>query len=166
MKKKLYFIISILFFLIANNCSGYKPIYGSSNLNFQIIDYALSGNETLSNKIYSQLKNISTSNKKNDQTKNIYLFVASSKSKNPTSKNSSGKILGYKVSLDTKFIVKDFDTNQEILNETFSISASYDVQDQISETKNLENKSIDNLLNKTYDDLLIKLSETLLQNDY
>ena len=58
-------------------------------------------------------------------------------------------------------IIKDFLTNDEILNQHFAHSSSYKVQDQHFETIQLENKTIKNLLNKTYQDLTIKLSEKI-----
>ena len=49
-----------------------------------------------------------------------------------------------------------------ILNHKIISYSSYKVQDEYSETKKLENKTIDNLLDKTYEDLLIKMSENML----
>ena len=78
-----------------------------------------------------------------------------------TAKNSSGKILEYKINIVTNIILKDFLTNAEMLNYNFSSSSSYRVQDQYSETKKIEDKTIENLINNTYQNLLIKLSEVV-----
>ena len=51
---------------------------------------------------------------------------------------------------------------KKILDKTFNYSLSYDVQDQISDTKKQENKSIDNLLNKTYQELLILITKNII----
>ena len=83
------------------------------------------------------------------------------KTKNSTVKNTAGKILEYKINLNTLIVVKDFLTEKEILNKNFSYSTSYKVQDQNFETIQLENKSLDNLIDITYQDLLIELSQTL-----
>jgi len=53
-------------------------------------------------------------------------------------------------------------TDDEILNQTFSYSSTYKVQDQHSATIEFENKSIEDLINKTYQNLLIKMSKTIL----
>ena len=58
--------------------------------------------------------------------------------------------------------VKDFVTEDQILNETFVLTSSFKVQSQHSETIKLENRSIENLVNETYENLLIKLSENIL----
>ena len=72
------------------------------------------------------------------------------------------EILEYKINLNTKVIVKNYLTNDTLLDKNFITSSSYKVQDQYSETIKLENKAIENLINKTYQELLIKLSENIL----
>ena len=63
----------------------------------------------------------------------------------------------YKITIKTNIILKDFLTNEEILNYNTSLSSSYKVKDKYSETKKIEDKTIENLVNKTYHELLIKL---------
>ena len=163
MKKIFYTLISLIFLLSINACKGYKPIFGSSNIDFKIVDYSISGDKKIGNKIYSKLYNLSKSSTNTPKTKNIYILINAVKNKNATSKNSVGKILGYKVNLSTKVTIKDILTGSNILSEDYVFSSSYKVQDLYSETLKLENRSIENLINKTYQDLLIKLSENILQ---
>ena len=85
-----------------------------------------------------------------------------SKDKNATSKNSAGKILEYKITLKTEVKVTDSITDDKILNETFVSSLTYKMQNQYSDTVNLENTTIENLINKIYKELLIKFSENLV----
>ena len=49
-------------------------------------------------------------------------------------------------------------TGDKILNQNFSYSSVYRVQDNHSETIKLENKSIEDLINKIYQNLLIKMA--------
>ena len=162
MKKISFIIISITLLINITACSGYKPIFGSSNLEFKIVDYSISGDKKLGNQIYSRLYNFSKSTKNITGAKNIYILINSSQNKNATAKNSAGKILGYRISLSTAITVKDLMTGNEILNETFYYSSTYKTQDEFFETKKIENQTIENLINTTYQDLLIKLSEKLL----
>ena len=162
MKKTIYFIFSFVLLILINECTGYKPIFGSSNLEFKIVDYSISGDKRLGNQIYSRLYDFSKSTENVTGAKNIYILINSSQNKNVTAKNSAGKILGYRVSLSTEITAKDLMTGNEILNETFFYSSTYKTQDEFFETKKLENQTIENLINKTYQDLLIKLSEKLL----
>jgi hypothetical protein len=162
MKKISYLLISFILLINASACTGYKPIFTSSNLEFKITDYSILGDKKLGNQIYSKLYYLSRSTKNTLETKNIYVLINASQNKNATAKNYSGKILGYKINLSTIITIKDSMTENEILNDTFSFSSTYKVQDQFSETIKLENQTIKNLIEKTYQDLLIKLSENLL----
>ena len=161
MKRISYLLISFVLLMGIVACTGYKPIFSTTNLKFKISDYSIVGDKKIGNKIYKQLHNLSKANKDNNEVKNIQLLINILKEKNSTTKDKTGKILAYKISLTTNIILKDFSSGKEILNQNFSYSASFDVQDQYSETIKLENKSIENLLDKTYKELLIKLSERI-----
>ena len=163
MKKISSLIISFLLLINISACTGYKPIFSSSNLEFNIADHSIIGNKKLGNQIYSKLYNLSRATKNSSEAKDIYILINVLKSKNATAKDSAGKILAYKINLSTTVTVKDFMTNNQILNESFVLSSSYKVQDQHYETIKLENKSEEDLINKTYTDLLIKLTENILQ---
>ena len=75
MKKILYLFISFIILINIGACTGYKPIFGSSNLEFKIADYSILGDKNLGSQIYSKLYNLSRSNKKTSETKNIYLSI-------------------------------------------------------------------------------------------
>ena len=154
------FLFAILICIYA--CADYKPIFGSTNLQFEIADYSVEGDKKLGNKIYSKLYNLSKSNKNQKEITSVVINIKVLKEKNSTSKDATGKILEYKINLKTKVIVKNYLTNDELLNKNFISSSSYKVQDQYSETIKLENKIIENLINITYQELLIKLSENIL----
>ena len=160
MKKKTYLIFTIVFLILVSGCSGYKPIFSSKNLQFKISEYSIEGNKILGNKIYSKLYRLS--NKDDQNVKNIDLLIKVSKDKEATSKDSAGKILEYKITLNTEVQVTDSITNDKILNEIFISSINYKVQSQYSDTVNLENTSIENLINKIYQNLLIEMSGSAL----
>jgi len=162
MKKVFYLLTTFILLIYVESCTGYKPIFSSPNLEFKITDYSISGNKELGNQIYSKLYSLSRSTKNTLETKNIYILINASQNKNATAKSSSGKILGYRINLSTIITIKDSMTENEILNDTFSFSSTYKVQDRFSETIKLENQTIENLIEKTYQNLLIKLSENLL----
>ena len=162
MKKISHLLISLILLLNISACTGYKPIFSSSNIiEFKITNYSITGDKKLGNQIYSKLYNLSQTTRNTSEVKNIYILINVLKEKNATAKNSAGKILAYKINLSTTVIVENFTTGNQILNESFASSSSYKVQDQYSETKKLENRAIENLINKTYQDLLIKLSENI-----
>ena len=149
-------------FICIYACADYNPIFGSANLQFEIADYSLEGDKKLGNKIYSKLYNLSKSNKNQKETTSVVINIKILKEKNSTIKDATGKILEYKINLNTKVIVKNYLTNDTLLDKNFISSSSYKVQDQYSETIKLENKVIENLMNRTYQELLIKMSENIL----
>ena len=162
MKKISYLLILLIFLINISGCSGYKPIFSSSNLEFKIVDYSISGDKKLGNQIYSKLFNYSKPNENVPEANKIYILIHSSQNKKATAKNSTGKILGYKINVSTAITVKNLMTGNKILNETFSYSSTYKTQDEFYETRKLEDQTIENLINTTSQDLLIKLSENLL----
>ena len=160
MKKIAYLIISIIFFNFINACSGYKPIY-TTNLQFEIADYSLKENKKLGRQIYSKLYNLSKSNKQNTNIHSITIMIDITKNKAASAKDSAGKVLEYRNLLSSNIIIKDYLTDDEILNQNFSYSSTYKVQDKYSETKRIENKSTKDLINKIYQNLIIKMSEII-----
>ena len=160
MKKTAYLIISIIFLSFINACAGYKPIY-TTNLQFEITDYSLKNNKKLGRQIYSKLYSLSKSNKRNTNTQSITIMIDVTKNKAASAKDSAGKVLEYRNLLSSNIIIKNYLTDDEILNQNFSYSSTYIVQDKYSETKKIENKSTKDLINKTYQNLIIKMSEII-----
>ena len=162
MKKITYLTFFFILLIFINGCAGYKPIFSSTNLQFKVVNYSIEGDKILGNKIYSKLYSSSKSTKKDQNIRSIHLVIKVSKDKKAKSKNNAGKILDYKITLNTEVKITDFITKDEILNQTFSSSLIYKVQNQYSDTIKLENKSIEDLINKTYQELYIKLSENIV----
>ena len=161
MKKIAHPIFLFILLIFINGCAGYEPIFGSTNLQFEIADYSIEGNKILGNKIYSKVYTLSKSNKDNQNLRNVDLVIKVSKDKNVTVKDSAGKILEYKITLNTDVKITDFVTKDKILDQIFISSLTYKVQNKYSDTVNLENKSIEDLLNKTYQELVIRLAQIL-----
>ena len=161
MKKIIHSIFSLYLLIFVNSCVGYEPIF-KTNLQFEIADYSLAGDEKLANQLYFKLYKLSNINKDKSDRESVSIFIKVIKSKSPTVKNSAGKILEYKINLNIQVIVRNFLTGGEILSEIFDSSSSYKVQDQYFETTIFENRSVENLINNAYEELLIKLSENML----
>ena len=160
MKKITYPIVSIIILIFINACTGYKPIY-TTDLQFIIADYSIKSNKRLGRQIYSKLYNLSKLSENSAETQSVNITVDTTKDKKATVKDSTGKILEYRIILNSNIMIKDYLTNEEILNQNFTYSSAYKVQDQYSETIKLENKSLENLINKIYQNLIIKMSETM-----
>jgi len=161
MKKTTFLIISLFLLICINACAGYKPIFASSDFQFKIADYSINGNKKLGNKIYSKLYSLSKSKKDDQNLRRVDFVIKVSKDKNVTTKDSAGKILQYKITLNTDIKVTDFITKDKILNQIFVSSLTYKVQDKYSDTVDLENRAIEDLLNKTYQELVTRLAQNL-----
>ncbi len=162
MKKIIYLIFPLIMYSLLIECAGYRPIFSSGSLNYDIAAHKIEGDTILGKKIYSKLKTLSNSKENNQNKRSLDFTINASKEKDSTAKNSAGKILEYKITLNVKIMVIDFITEEKILNETYSSSVTYKVQDQYSDTLKLENKSTQDLLEKTYQDFVIKLSEKII----
>jgi len=161
MKKITYLFLPIILMFIINNCTGYKPIFGQSNLNFEIVDYSIEGNKMLGTNIYSKFHSLSKSSTNDQNKRSFEIYINSTKKKNATTKDKSGKISEYRITLTTKADITDFVTGNQIINEIITTSTTYKVQNSYSDTINLENQSIENLLNITYEKLLIIFIENI-----
>ena len=159
MKKNYSLILSLFLIIFVNGCAGYKPLFNSSSLMINIKNHTIEGDQDLGKRIYLKLENLLKSKNKKDK-KNINLIIDISKNKQATVKDKSGKVLEYKITLNTIIIVKKHENEILILNKNISNSISYKVQDQYSQSMIKENKVIEDLINQTYQELLI----TLIQN--
>ncbi len=161
MKKITYLIFAFIVLIFISECAGYKPIFGSTNIQFDIADYSIKGDKIIGKKIYSRLHGLSKSEKNDQNITSVKLLIDTLKNKEATVKDSVGKILEYKITIKTKIITTDFITDEKILNQTFISSLTYKAQDQHSDTIKLENKSVENLINKIFQEILIKLSHNI-----
>ena len=159
--KKIYTLILLILLINLNACKGYKPIFSSSNLKFKIADYSITGNNKFGNQLYAKLYQISKSSENDPEAKEIYVLIDASQNKDATAKDTAGKVLGYKISLLTKVTIKNLRTGNQILNESFSFSSNYKVQDQHSETIKTEERVMESLIDRTFQDLLMKFSENI-----
>ncbi len=161
MKKITYLIFAFIVLIFISECAGYKPIFGSTNIQFDIADYSIKGDKIIGKKIYSRLHRLSKSEKNDQNITSVKFLIDTLKNKEATIKDNVGKILEYKITIKTKIITTDFITDEKILNQTFISSLTYKVQDQHSDTIKLENKSVENLINKIFQEILIKLSHNI-----
>jgi hypothetical protein len=161
MKKITYLVFAFIMLVFVSECIGYKPIFNSTNIQFDIADYSIEGDKIIGKKIYSRLHRLSKSEINDQNITSVKLLIDTSKNKEATVKDNVGKILEYKITIKIKIITIDFITDKKILNQTFISSLTYKVQDQHYDTVKLENKSVENLINKISQEILIKLSQKI-----
>ena len=113
------------------------------------------------NIILSNLKRNLTANENN---KKIKVVINSSQSKIATTKSSTGKATAYKIKVESNIEVIDYDMGNVILADTFSSSLNYKVQDQYSETINIEEKTLKNILLRIHEKIIIKISKISVES--
>jgi len=162
MKKIIKVILPLLLIILINNC-GYTPIFNSanSNLNFEITEHVISGDTKTGNIILSNLKRNLTIRENN---KKIKVIINSSQSKVATTKSSTGKATAYRIKVETNIEIIDYDMGNVILADTFSSSLNYKVQDQYSDTINVEEKTLKNILLRIHENLIIKISKASVES--
>ena len=158
-----YLILSCFFiiFTFLNSCSGYKPIFNPTNLNFKISNYSIVGDKRLGNQLYSKISKSTIKTKDQKTPYNFNIFINISTSKEATVKSKTGKILEYRITLNTNFKVNDAFTGEEFINSQLPYSTSYKVQDKHFDTIKTESKAIENLMEKTFQEIFIKMSEII-----
>ena len=137
MKKITYPVISIIILILITACAEYKPIY-TTDLQFRIADYSVKSNNKLGRKIYTKLYNLSKFSGDNAEVQNVNIIIDAKKVKKAIAKDSTGKILEYRIILNSNIMIKDYLTNEEILK-----------------VENLGSVKIDQLNKNKFDDLLI-----------
>ena len=89
------------------SCSGYKPIFSSTNLNFEISNHSVSGDRILGNQLYAQIKKSSQKSKAEKSPYNFDIFIDALKNKEATTKSSTGKILEYRITAQGYFLITE-----------------------------------------------------------
>ena len=92
----------------------------------------------------------------------IVLILSATKTKSPTSKDSTGKTLEYRINLNTEVEAKDYLKEKSILKQNFNSSLNYKIQNKYTDTLNLEAKTIDDLINTTHQNILFNLSKNII----
>ena len=153
-------ILIFLIFLAFNNC-GYTPIYKlNENLNFKISKITFEGDRLINNYLDSKFKRY---NEKKETE--FILTLTSNYSKIALSKDSTGKITDYKLSLKITVDVKEININNQEKFEgyvnTFEYEEEFILQDENFKFKetNYENNIKKNLADTIYNKFIISLTK-------
>ena len=158
MKKIVHLLILAVLFNFLNSC-GYSPIFKTENLKFHVVEYSLDGNEKVGNKILSNIKRYSDESDANAEK--LSFLINSSQKKEAISKDSSGKILEYKITLKVSFQIINLTANNASFNNNIVQSTNFTVREQYSETLNSEKKAFNNLIQKISQEIFLSISQII-----
>ena len=146
------FLISIVILsIILTNC-GFKPIYGSKNSNFEIIEII---NENENKNSFAIEKMVMTLSKQGAVNK-VKLEMNYKQTFSTILKDNKGDPSKKKLSISVNLIVKN-EKDNVLANKNFSEEFSYDVQSDKFNMAQYEDNIADNLNNKVSNDILFLL---------
>ena len=148
--KKLLFCFCFLFIF---SCSGYKPIFSTKDMNFNInrIENINSNNTT--NRIIRSIRSYKLDNSK----KNYSLKINSTNKNEITSRDSKGDPQTYRIIIDVTVDV--FEDDQNLFLNTINITKEFTYSYQINQFNLSQYKKniIENLIVKISEEIILKL---------
>ena len=113
--KHLFFLV---FLLLLTNCFGYKPIFSSSNINYNIKDVRNITQDKVTNYIVRKLK----SYKSDDKKKNISIEISSTNNERVLSKDTKGDPIIFEMNIivDVKLSLEGKNDKYFQFKENFS----------------------------------------------
>ena len=146
-------LLSFLCFLFIFSCSGYKPIFSTKDMNFNInrIENINSNNTT--NHIIRSIRSY-----KLDNSKKSYSLKINSTNKNEiTSRDSKGDPQTYRIIIDVTVDV--FEDDQNLFLNTINITKEFTYSYQINQFNLSQYKKniIENLIVKISEEIILKL---------
>ena len=145
------FISIIILSLMLTSC-GFKPIYGSKNTNFEIIEFKNKNENKNSFTIEQMIMSISNQEAK----RKIKLEIDYKKAISTVLKDSKGNPSKNKLSINVDLKVKNEKDNVLVI-KSFNEEFNYDVQSNKFNMSQYINNLIDNLNNKISDDIIFLL---------
>lgn len=145
------FISIIILSLMLTSC-GFKPIYGSKNTNFEIIEFKNKNENKNSFTIEQMIMSISNQEAK----RKIKLEIDYKKAISTVLKDSKGNPSKNKLSINVDLKVKNERDNVLVI-KSFNEEFNYDVQSNKFNMSQYINNLIDNLNNKISDDIIFLL---------
>ena len=146
------FLISIVILsIILTNC-GFKPIYGSKNSNFEIIEII---NENENKNSFAIEKMVMTFSKQGAVNK-VKLEMSYKQTFSTILKDNKGDPSKKKLSISVNLIVKN-EKDNVLTNKNFKEEFSYDVQSDKFNMAQYEDNITNNLNNKISNDIIFLL---------
>ena len=136
----------LAFFLLLTNCFGYKPIFSSSNINYNIKDVKNLTQDKVTNYIVRKLKSYKSDDKKED----ISLEISSSSNERVLSKDTKGDPIIFEMNI--------------IVDVKLSLQGQNDKYFQFKENFSYNNRSNKFDLKLYKDNLQKNISEKITKN--
>ena len=141
----------VLFAILLSSCTGYKPIFSPTNIDFIVTKINYDPKDKISKKLESKILNVSS----NSSSKQIKLILNSTKEERTLSKDKKGNPLIFEISITTnlQIIFKNDENKKFIFNEKFNYNNQSD-KFELAQQKKISEKII---LEKIFEKILDQL---------
>ena len=146
--KKIFIVIILL---ILNNCSGYKPIFSSKDVNFYIGEIIIKEDNKLIRNIVKNLKPYTIQNDKRRINLELNLDIKEAITLKDSKGNTVSEEMG--IALEVKAILE----NNDQIKFNFSEKFTFNNQSNKFELNQYKKRMQINLVEKIYQDLIIRL---------
>ena len=147
--KKICLLILVLFL---TNCSGYKPVFSTKDINFFIDQITITDNDKISYKIKKKLKPYSSENINKIK---INLNINSSKEIKTISKDNKGDALMFNLIVNSSVEV----LSNEVIEKKYKFNEKFTFKNQTNkfELEQYKRSLEDELIDKIFEKLILNL---------
>lgn len=144
-------LVIVLFAIFLSNCAGYKPIFSSTDIDFNAVKINYDPKDKISKKIEKKILNISNDN----GSKQIEFILSSKQEERILSKDKKGNPLIFEISITTnlEIIFAGSKTKKYIFNERFNYNNQSDKFELAQQKKISEKIILERLFEKILDQL-------------
>tara|TARA_B110000263_G_C14960459_1_gene352344 strand:+ start:56 stop:538 length:483 start_codon:yes stop_codon:yes gene_type:complete len=153
--KKIKLPFLIIFLLILNHC-GFEPKFTVDKINYTFSEIEVNKKDNLSKKIKQNIINFSKSTSKEINKKKVLkLKINSKKDINILSKDSSGNVEIYRMSITVN--LKIFDNKNLLNKKIFQKDFSYNNKSNLFDLKEYEKNIENNLASSIIEDIILHI---------
>ena len=147
--KKIYLLVLVLFL---TNCSGYKPIFSTKDVNFFIDKIIITDNDKISYKIKNRLKPYSSENTNKIK---INLNINSSKEIKIIAKDNKGDALMFNLIINSSIEI----LSNDIIEKKYKFVEKFTFKNQANkfELEQYKRSLEDELIDKIFEKLILNL---------
>ena len=144
-------LIIVLFAIFLSNCTGYKPIFSPTDIDFKAVEIDYDPKDKISKKLERKILNISN----DSSSKQLKFILSSKKEERILSKDKKGNPLIFEISITTnlEIIFTNSETKKYIFNEKFNYNNQSDKFELAQQKKISEKIILERLFEKILDQL-------------
>ena len=145
----------ILFFILINNCSGYKPIFSENSLNYNLGTITSKNQNILSRKFITKLKRYYKKDSDNKIIETINLVLETESQEKVISKDVKGDPILYEIKL---LVNVEYIKNAKSKTKKYSEVFTYQNQSNKFELNQYKTNILNNLIERIFGQIILDLA--------